>query len=455
MASRPLIALLLGVPFVAAGVGCSLAQSDDTDSSSDRQTVGGTMSEILKSTVQLQGGCTAAKVGPRQLLVAARCVTNKTIFAAGKTITFTSAGKLSATASDAGADADAASKGDAAKDAGADASARTVKLVEVDIHPSYAAKCVEAAACDFTTVAASDAPDIAVLVLDADLDTVPTIPVDLDPVSPTDALLAVTSSCATFDSKPTRIVHTVPATAVPAKSVIYKGSQYEATPQYVSRVGTSYVVTAAAAWQKGAPGVCKSDIGAPLFRATTAAVAGITSNFTTYAGQRTPVTTEHTRVDAQSRFKIGAWLADLGVQTTHSCSASAGGCTTTTYDGGTPPPPPPPETDASTASDATTPDASDAGTVSDAAADADAAVPDDAPTTDQIPSEDPGTSDESSGGSEGPDDSDGEDAGTKKKEAAAKGGCSTAPVTANGGSLAFGFSVALSALAVRRRRRSR
>ena len=426
MVSRALLALLLGAPFVAAAVGCSIAATDETDSRADRETASGS---VLESVLQLEGGCTAAKVGPRQLLVAARCATG---FAAGQTITFTSAaeGKIAA------APTDAAAFDASANDAGGDAStARSVTLAEIDIHPSFAEVCANDA-CAFTNVAASDAADIAVLVLDADLDTVPTIPVDLDPVAPADSLLTVTSSCAAFDSTPTRALHTVRATAVPATSVVYPDSPYETAPGLAARLGTSYVVTAAAAWVKGAPGVCESDIGAPLLRADAAAVAGVTSSITTYAGAKTPVTAEHTRVDAASRFAIGAWLTSLGVQTTHSCSESPGGCTTTPYDGGTPPPPLAAVAADAGAADAMAPGASDASR--------DAAAPDGSGATSADPPDE----------NEGPDDSDGENSSPTKKPSPANGGCSTTPGHAGRGTLSFGIALAMLGLIARRRRRA-
>ena len=74
MESRALIRITLASGILAAvgAAGCSLVKAEDTGSSPDKVTSGGDVSGVLKSTLQLQGGCTAAKVGPRQLLVAAR-----------------------------------------------------------------------------------------------------------------------------------------------------------------------------------------------------------------------------------------------------------------------------------------------------------------------------------------------------------------------------------------------
>src|SRR5690242_13146674 len=72
----------------AAGFGCSLV-GDDGDASNDAVSEGDDLSGVLKSTLQITGGCSAVKVGPKHLLLAARCVSGKDAFAAGKTISFT------------------------------------------------------------------------------------------------------------------------------------------------------------------------------------------------------------------------------------------------------------------------------------------------------------------------------------------------------------------------------
>ena len=351
----------------------------------------GDVSEVLKSTLQLQGGCTAAKVGPKQLLVAARCVSGNALYATGKTLSFTTAASGTvpavAPASDAGTDAKPAAPsspsdagGDASKDSGAtpasNPSARTAVIAEVKIHPSYVAKCT-GDLCDFNKVAASDSPDIAVIILEAELETIPTIPVDLDTVGPADELLEVSSGCATFDAKPTAKQKVVGATAVPAKSVNHAGSPYATQPQLVSRLASSYVVTAAAGWKTGAPRLCRERhrrAALPQRRGQRSPASPPTTRPSPRSACRSPRT--HTRVDTASRFKIGDWLKTLGAETIHSCSESTDGCVKHTFDGGEPPGPStdgttepgdggqrdakaPTETDASTTGDAEAPPPAD------------------------------------------------------------------------------------------------
>ena len=465
------ISLAAGIIGAIGAAGCSLVSGEDGESSNGAVSGGDDVSQVLKSVLQLQGGCTAAKVGPKHLLVAARCVNGNALYAAGKTITFTpAAANKVASAGDAGADAardsgpsgpsdasaaDAADAG--AKDAGSKSNASSPNQLSaiisaVKINPSYAAKCV-ADACAFDKVAASDSPDIAVIILEEELDSVPTVPVDLDPVGAGDPLLAVTSACATFDAKPTAAQKTFKTEAALAKSVTHAGSPYKTQPQLVSRVDSAYVVTPGAAWKKTGPKLCASDIGAPLFRAGTAAVAGVTSTYTTYAGARSPVTTEHTRVDATSRFKIGTWLTNLGATTTHSCSETETGCETRTFDGGTPPSPTDP-TDPTEPSDA----GADARVLVDSGTGTDSGTtPTDPPApeapADTTPHEDQLGNDNSNSSNTSSSDDEATDAGPKKK-AADKGGCSAAPggTSAPGGGVAIGLALAIGAVIARRKK---
>ncbi len=466
MQPRALIRISLGVGILAAAgaVGCSVAQTDQAASSPDAITSNADISSLLKSTLVLEGGCTAAKVGPRQLLVSAGCLAGKEAFAAGKVLKFTSAAAAQAVVpdapSDAGApdapanhDAGTAASGDAgtktAKDGGS--ASRDVTIAAIKIHPSFVTKCTDDA-CGPNRLAASDAPDIAVIVLSADLDTVPSIPVDLDPVGVADPLLVVTSGCSTLEAKPSAGPKALKSIAVPPNSVTHIGSAYEKSPALVSRLASSYVVTAGAGWRTTDLHLCKADLGSPVFRGGAVAVAGVTANYSTYAYAKLPVTIHHTRVDAMSRFKIGDWLTTLGVETMHSCSESAAGCTKHSYDGGAPS-----GTITETAGDGTTsptdggagdaiaPDASaaddDAGSAT-----TDPAMAD--PHSDQLPSEDPTAGEDPSAGD------DYADAAAPKKKKKAAAGCSAAPGgPAPAGEMLLVVGVALGAAVIRRRRK--
>ncbi len=489
MEPRALIRITLAAGLMAAvgAAGCSLANNEETGSSPDEVVAAGDVSALLKSTLVLEGGCTAAKVGPKHLLVAARCVSGNPAFAAGKTLVFTSAtgaksvsGAADSGVRDSAVDAakdsgsaarDAGSSADAGKDSGtkdsgaADSGAsngngngnsnpasRDVTIAEVKIHPSWAAKCKDDL-CAFNKIEGSDSPDIAIIFLENELLSIPSIPVDLDPVGQGDPLLVVTGGCTTLDGKAPGAPKTVKTIAVPAKSVNHAGGPYANAAQLVSRVAGSYVVTAGAGWRSTDPRFCKTDVGAPLFRAGSAAVAGVTSNYTTYADGKLPVTTHHTRVDTASRFKIGDWLSGLGVTTIHSCSETAGGCVKNSYDGGTPMGPKtegegttqPGDTDGGRA-DATAPE-TDGGASEKDAGSATTEEPS-GPRQETLPSEEPA-------GDVSGEEEDYSDAAApkKKKKAAEEGGCSAAPGRpSSSGGLLLGLVIAAGAVMARRRR---
>lgn len=467
---------MAGLLAAVGAAGCSLAKDEETGASPDEVVAAGDTSALLKSTLVLEGGCIAAKVGPKHLLVSARCVSGNAAFAAGKSVVFTSAASGSTKVAGPAVDAGTAPS-DAGKDPGRDSGSsdggsatrvdsgaaagnanRGVTISEVKIHPSYFAKCKPPAAgqaesCGFNKLDSSDSPDIALILLENELTTVPSIPVDLDPVGQSDSLLVISGGCSALDGRAAAL-KTAKTMAVPAKSVNHAGSAYAASPQLVTRLASSYVVSPGAGWRNGDPRLCATDIGAPMFRGGSAAVAGITSNYTTYADGKQPVTTHHTRVDGMSRFKIGDWLSDLGVETMHSCSETASGCVKRGYDGGAPDAqdtdgpgstkPGPTEPGDGGSADAIAPDAAAA----DGGAGGQTTPPEDTgPRQEQLPSE---NEDTYGGEGEEPDYSDA--AAPRKKKKAAEGGCSSSGGTAPTGGLALGFALALGAAITRRRR---
>src|SRR5687767_5013847 len=159
----------------------------------------------LGAVVTLEGGCTAVKIGPKQLLVAARCVANRPQYAIGKPLRFrkgnvtielerdpqvqaTDAATQDANANDAevvvadagasdaavdaaiAADAAPAEAGANANDAGLDAGAQAPNgevyeetIAKVEIHPSFLQKC-GTGACALGKAGAAEVADVAVLV---------------------------------------------------------------------------------------------------------------------------------------------------------------------------------------------------------------------------------------------------------------------------------------------------
>jgi MYXO-CTERM domain-containing protein len=472
------LAFILGLVASAGAAGCFINE-EAAEESGARVTNGPAISDALKSTLVFDDGCMATKVGPRHLLTAARCVKGKAAFAAGKTIEFKIASQLGTIQTetteeevdeesgpaDAGADAradarasapdeseDEETTGDAGRARTPARSTRSAKIEKVEINASFTSKCETASECDFRTIGASDAKDIAVIILEDELTSITTIPVDLDTVGQSDKVIVVGSNCETFEGEATG-VKTFKTMAVPAKAAKHEGSPYTEEPQLVSRLAGAYVVTPGIGWRDGEPRICQSDMGAPLFRRDVAAVTGVLSNFSAFEGSDAPVTIHHTRVDKTSR--VGTWLTSLGVETTKTCSESEGGCVERAYNGGFP------ETTSATGDDTSPGDGgvtepTGDGGVEEPTGDGGVEEPEGppaAPSEQPLPEGDEYSTSSSSGG--GGDDSD-YDAGAKKKKKKAASGCSAAPgsMPSGGDGMVLGLGLAVAGIIARRRRSS-
>jgi hypothetical protein len=328
--------IMVGICATAGAVGCFVHQSDDVTNSDDIRSRSDQDVAYLKSTLVLETGCTAVKVGPNHLLLAARCVSGRSEFAVGNDIHYKIADgargvDLTLAPTDGGADAGDADA-PAATDAGDVISGKSVTIAKVSINDSFEAKCNAPSACLLGTMQAGEVKDIAVVTtLEHQLDTITAIPIDLDTVGQGDPLITVGSGCRTFDGS-SGFERLTPTIAVPARAATHPGSPWATSVALVNQLGDAYVVTPGRGWHKGSPELCHSDIGAPLFRADKAAVAGITAGYTSFDPTEVmPVTLQHTRVDTAST--VGTWLASLGVETVQTCG---GDCQQHDYDGGVP-----------------------------------------------------------------------------------------------------------------------
>jgi hypothetical protein len=327
---------LLGVAMTTAGVGCMLNQADEEvgDDGAEINEGSGDVSQVLKSTILLDTGCSAVKVGDNHLLTAARCVADNKAFASGKTITFRLAS--GATQSPPNPSMRDAGGNDNSGTTTTTTSGKKATIDLVKSNPSWTSDCSDGT-CALGSVAAGQANDIAVIVVEDGLDGIPTLKVDLDEVGQNDPVLAVGSGCVRIDGTPST-VKTIKTVAVAPSSVNHKGSVYQDAPEKVGGLNGAYVVTPGSDWKgQDGPSLCLSDIGAPLFRGNAAVVVGVTSNYTTFDTDRlVAATVEHTRVDSKS--KMGSWLGAIkGLETTHSCSDTSSGCTNHgKFDGGVP-----------------------------------------------------------------------------------------------------------------------
>jgi hypothetical protein len=467
----------------ALAVGC-YAEGEEVGGSQGAQVanVPTSAQQALSAVVMLPGGCLGTKVGPKVVLVSARCLIGREEMTAGSEIRLVKAASADARtiiqaddedddagAMDAGApttDSGAAKPADggAARDAGASTDAGSAKttpagaiditLTAVHVHPSFAAKCKTEAACAPGSVEASDAPDVALLEADAEIKGIPAVPVDLDAVSEADAVFVAAVGC-DQDGKPAGKVKSYATTAIAAKSVNHTGSPYKAQPQFTTRLGTAYVVTQGRAAKDTAPAICAADFGGPLLRPAGAGVVGVHSGFTTLTDGKLPVTAHHTRVDATSRFKVGTWLQKLGAETVKTCSESTDGCVKNTTDAGSPGTPST-TPDASTGSDGGTSTGDGGGVVvveTDGGADASAEAPVEPPvpgtetSEGQLPGED-----EYVPSGEDYDPSEVAPKTTKKKKATDSGGCSAAPGRLDAGAATWLLAVVGVVLSRRRRK---
>lgn len=458
------LTLAVGLVGTLGAFGCSGVE-EDTTSAGDRVVGGVGPSAVLRSTLYLTGGCAAVKVGPRHLLVSARCVADDATFAPGNVLEYTRSSEGPSTLLaeddeplDAGARSDAAtrdggtdagaSEDDETSDGGADdgesetAEPRDMAIEAVHVHPSFESKCAEGA-CELGEATGSDAADVAIITLEAGLDGVPIIPVDLDAVGQSDPVLVVNGGCDTLDADRT-VVEATRTKAVPATSVEHDTSPYESSAAFVSRLGTSYVVTPGVGWHDTEPKICRTDIGAPIFRAASAAVVGVLSNYTTFGDTpEVPVTVHYTRLDGASRFRVGRWLENLGVEVTRSCSEAAGGCARRGYDGGAPTRPgdtgvTEPGDDVDGGEDLLDPDAGDE-------------LGEDYPV-EPTPSDEQLVEESDEGDYD--DDYDFGDAAVRRKKKKVASGCSAAPGQAPDATMVLGAAAALGAVVFRRRRKT-
>ncbi len=327
--------MFLGVVAVAsaAAVGCFVQQPiDDTDTSGSKVTEGrSSSSTLLKSTLLFADACSGVKVGPKQILTAARCVQTSTSLVKGGTLRYVLGSQGRPSEARAARTPDASAEENEERATGF----REATIADVHVNPSFASRCREDS-CAFGSLVSSDAADIAVIELAEELSTVPSIPVDLDPVGVGDPLFVTMSECALLDSTAgNTVLNRTPA--VPTTSVVHAGSPYEQNTSLVSRLGKSYLLTAGPGWDEEAPGFCRDDVGGPVFRTNASVVVGVTAGYTAWKNDKNvPVTLHHTRLDEASKEAVGTWLKDLGVETIKSCSESIEGCKTHSFDGGVP-----------------------------------------------------------------------------------------------------------------------
>jgi len=246
------------------------------------------------STVYL--GCTAAKVGPRQILLAAHCVhdsdSNGVIdyYKAGSTLAFT---------------------------VNNDASVSDwleIPIAETHIFSEWTNAC-EGGCADVWAFDPPHPPDIAVIVLDEDTPTIPIARVDAKPVAIGDEVVVTGYGCEEGYGGPTadpprfklETLDVVDGDALDHENTVI-------APELVPDLLESYVITPGPSLDENAAGLCPGDSGGPTYRTTTneQLVVGVNAYYSFPLGSGVPMTNWHTRVDENAHFPVLSWLEGLG-----------------------------------------------------------------------------------------------------------------------------------------------
>lgn len=235
--------------------------------------------------------CTASRVGPRHLLTAAHCVFN----ASSLEIYYPPASTITLRA--------------------ADDTLTPMTVARASVHPLWASKCADTLCSASAVTAKLDAPDVAVIELEAEPKNLATAKVDREPLAPGDLVRVTGFGCTTgvYVSDNVAIsLRTAEQKVVDASAAIHDGSFVTAADLPI--FGGNYALTA------GAAGLCPGDSGGPLYKVDAAGelrVAGVNANYTlrpdTEDDVGIPVTNWHTRLDGKSRNAVGQWLSEVGV----------------------------------------------------------------------------------------------------------------------------------------------
>lgn len=250
----------------------------------------------LPSTLYLESGCTAAKVGPKLLLTAAHC-------AFGATRRRVSIGpRLRVTTDPAHGYTD-------------------LEVASVHVHPTWEQACTATYCSSSKVTARLDMADVAVIEVVVDLDDVPATPVTAAPLSVGDRVTLIGFGCtkgARVSDDRTSIVRAdADAEIVAPESAVHEGSPIEASD--VDRLRGNYLLTKGPGAEAASAGLCPGDSGGPLYtkRDGETFIAGVNSNYTFAPDDKDavgiPITNWHTRLDDESRHSVASWLRSFGV----------------------------------------------------------------------------------------------------------------------------------------------
>jgi hypothetical protein len=299
---------LAGATLVAVGAACG---SSAPSESADSNLIGGEKASegALPATLYLRSGCTAAKVGPSLILTAAHCVYDTAIRDVASTM---APGSHLFVTNHVSAPADQSAYLD-------------LSITEVTIQPDWLAQCAQAFCADPGTQARLPMADVAVIeVAPTDAwNAIPIAPVARAAVATGDAVTLLGFGCedgARLDHARGPVALKSFVTAVVGIAAAHHDGSF-LKPGDDASASADYFLTPGPALAQGGAGLCPGDSGGPVYKALGdgVAIVGINSNYTfrpeSVDPNGVPVTNWHTRLDDQSKFKVGAWLASLGVTT--------------------------------------------------------------------------------------------------------------------------------------------
>lgn len=302
--------------------GCAFETDEDgeeTDESLD-SLVGGerATSNMFPSTLLLETGCTAAKIGPRHILTAAHCVhdTKKNAlmpsFRAGSALMVTAKKDVSWN-----------------KSMAANGFKRVV-IEKTHMHPTWKQ---DAPMVDHgVVIRAPNVPaDVAVIVLTPasakNIASIRAAKVDVTPLADGDAVTLQGYGCRkgldVADNSARDVLKFAREKTQPATTLLHPGSYFASAeePGFVNTAG-SYAVTPGRKGMAKAASLCPGDSGGPLYRMNGRAdrIVGVNAYYSFAPEAEDPrkvsVTNWHTRLDVNARNGVATWLTNLGVATT-------------------------------------------------------------------------------------------------------------------------------------------
>jgi hypothetical protein len=260
----------------------------------------------LSSTIYVETICTAAKVGPRHILLAAHCVHNaahndvNSRYAPGQQIRISASKTI----------------------AWDDPSYRTFEIERTFIPPWWTSGCKRP--CVNNMLGAAHPEDVAVIVVKSEIVGIPTASVDLRPIELGDPVLITGVGCEAGlrgPSDPHTMRQKVQRTSTIDWSHLGEYGRPKPTPQELDVLAAKYFLTPGQSLDPKEASLCPGDSGGPVYREDTAGpvIVGVNSfySFPPEASDPNGIsnTNWHARVDNGSEDKVGAWLADLGVST--------------------------------------------------------------------------------------------------------------------------------------------